>query len=109
MKTKTNTIDISKLDKAEVLAALYNGSRQQGMGFMNARGGSGMTAEQASKEINTAKREMRSGRVSIRFDYLHGRVMKLDIGGDTLDPRLYDRDNGQGSARNALDSLMNTK
>lgn len=36
------------------------------------------------------------------FDYLHGRVMKVGLSGDTLDPRLYDRDNGKGAALAAL-------
>lgn len=36
------------------------------------------------------------------FDYLKGRVMKVEIHGDTLDPRLYDRDNGEGAAERAL-------
>ena len=97
------TIDISKLDKAEVLAALYNNSRQLGMGFMHARGATGMTKEDAAKEIEAAKRD---GNVRIYFDYLHGRVMKSDIGGDTYKPWLYDRDNGQGAAARALEPLM---
>ena len=100
------TIDISKLDKAEVLAALYNNSRQQGMGFMHSHESAGMTKEEAAKEIEAAKREDREGNVRIYFDYLHGRVMKSDIGGDTYEPWLYDRDNGQGAAARALEPLM---
>ncbi len=36
------------------------------------------------------------------FDYLYGRVMKIDIRGDVLDPGLYDRDNGPDAAMRAL-------
>ena len=37
------------------------------------------------------------------FDYLKGRVMKIDLSGDSeLDPRLYDRDNGAGAAERAI-------
>ena len=36
------------------------------------------------------------------FDYLKGRVMKVDLSGDKLNPFLYDRDNGQGAAAAAL-------
>ena len=36
------------------------------------------------------------------FDYLKGRVMKVDLSGDELCVRLYDRDNGQGAAERAL-------
>lgn len=95
MNTEPETIDISKLDKAAVLAALYNNSRQQGMGFMHASGRSPMTTEQAAEELKSGT----------RFDYLHGRVMKVELKGDTLDPWLYDRDNGRGAAAAALAPL----
>ena len=36
------------------------------------------------------------------FDYLKGRVMKIDLSSGELDPRLYDRDNGDGAAARAL-------
>ena len=36
------------------------------------------------------------------FDYLYGRVMKVDLSKDTFDPFLYDRDNGQGAAERAI-------
>jgi hypothetical protein len=93
---ETQTIDISKLDKAEVLAALYNNSRQQGMGFLNVRGREPLTKEQAAELLKE----------TTYFDYLAGRVMKFDLSGETLDPRLYDRDNGTGSAAMALEPLI---
>jgi hypothetical protein len=91
----TDTIDISKLDKAEVLAALYNNSRQQGMGFLNARGREPLTKEQASELLKE----------NTYFDYLAGRVMKVEIT-DQLYVGLYDRDNGQGAAAAALEPLQ---
>ena len=39
------------------------------------------------------------------FDYLHGRVMKVDMGADILRETCYDRDNGQGAAMRALGDL----
>ncbi len=109
----SDTIDISKLDKAEVLAALYNRSKQQGMGFMHARGSTGMTVDEAKAEIvagddhQRAYPEIMAGeKKRIRFDYLHGRVMKVELGGNTLDPWLYDRDNGEGAAERALQPLI---
>ncbi len=42
---------------------------------------------------------------STYFDYLHGRVMKIQIQGDILNPRLYDRDNGPGAAANVIREL----
>jgi len=89
-------INISTLDKAEVLAALYNNSKQQGMGFMDARGGRQITKEQAAELLGKGT----------YFDYLYGRVMKVELRGDTLDPWLYDRDNGEGAAAKAIENIQ---
>ena len=87
-------IDISGMNKGKVLAALYNGSKVQGLGFFQAVGGD-MTEEQANDLLAT----------QTRFDYLHRKVMKVDLSGDHIDPWLYDRDNGEGSAQKAIDSI----
>lgn len=109
-------INISGVDKAELLAALYNASKQQGMGFCHKRGAGGMSVEEAQKEIDDRVRywvdkkditvQQALDEFGCAFDYLHGRVMKVDIGGDELDPRLYDRDNGQGAAFAAIAHLL---
>jgi hypothetical protein len=91
-----DTIDISGLDKAEVLQALFNASRQQGMGFMDSSGAVPMTIEDAREYV----------RDYLSFDYLRGRVMKVNLSGDTLDPWLFDRDNGEGAAARALAPLL---
>jgi len=88
-------IDISKLNKAEVLAGLYNASKVQGMGFLQAVDGE-MTTEQAEAEL----KETHS------FDYLHGKVMKIDLSDDEFEEWLYDRDNGQGAAQSVIDKLL---
>lgn len=93
----SDSIDIKGLDKAEVLAALFNASKQQGMGFLDARGALPMT-------VNVARGVIQESR-ELYFDYLFGRVMKVDLSTDELDPGLYDRDNGQGAAERALRSL----
>ncbi len=90
-------IDISKRDKAEVLAVLYNNSKVQGMGFLHA------TPEAMTKE--EAKELLEDGRERKYFDYLKGRVMKIDLTGEQLDPCLYDRDNGQGAAERAISTI----
>jgi hypothetical protein len=41
----------------------------------------------------------------VYFDYLMGRVMKVDLAEDILDESLYDRDNGEGAAKKAIDSI----
>ncbi len=90
-------IAIGHLKKAAVLAALYNASRPLGMGFM-AYNPEPMTIDQAETLLQR----------QTDFDYLQGRVMKIRFSGDMLDPRLYDRDNGQGAAARAIASLEQT-
>lgn len=98
-------IPIIGLDKAEVLAALYNYAQPQGMGFMHFNPKL-MTREEAQEEINWRQKEIDDGYADqLYFDYLRGRVMKVDIAGDELDERLYDRDNGQGAAEKIITAL----
>lgn len=88
-------MDISGMNKAEVLAALYNASRQQGMGFLDPDGQKQMNVEQAKKELER----------TTYLDYLNGRVMKIDLSSDELRTALYNRDNGQNAAEDALSHL----
>jgi hypothetical protein len=37
--------------------------------------------------------------------YLKGRVMKVDLSGDSFGPWLYDRDNGDGAAERVIAEL----
>lgn len=48
-----------------------------------------------------------SQKPNLYFDYLYGRVMKVNITHDEFDPWLYDRDNGNGAAQRAIDNLRN--
>jgi hypothetical protein len=89
-------INISQLSKAEVLASLYNNSKVQGMGIFQAKGGA-MTTEQAQSELDQCD--------SKYFDYLHGKVMKVDLSKDEFNPFLYDRDNGEGAAQKAIELI----
>ena len=88
-------ISIRGMDKATVLAALFNASKPQGLGFMH-YAKEPMTVEKARELIDKGH---------TKFDYLQGRVMKLDISGDDFDPWGYDHDNGQGAAQTAIDTL----
>ena len=90
-------ISLEGLDKAAVLAALFNASRPQGMGFMH-YDPTAMSVEEAAELLKRGS----------DFDYLKGRVMKVDLSGETFDPWLYDRDNGPDAAANAIDSLRDT-
>lgn len=81
-------------DKARALKALYNASKPLGLGALQFDPNPMTDAE--------AKQIIDSGQTY--FDYLKGRVMKVNLEGDLLDPRLFDRDNGQGAAENALNA-----
>lgn len=88
-------VQIADLNKASVLAALYNGARAQGMGFIQYNP-EPMTDEQAQDLID---------RKIFSFDYLKGRVMKIDISGDEVETSGYDRDNGAGIAEKIIELL----
>lgn len=87
-------MDISKLNKADALADLYNNSRPLGMGFLHFDP-QPMTSAEAAELLKT----------KTYFDYLKGRVMKVDLSGDELRTALYNRDNGDGAAERALAHL----
>jgi hypothetical protein len=43
------------------------------------------------------------------FDYLYGRVMKVQMGGDSINTRLYDRDIGEGAGQRVIEELRATQ
>lgn len=88
-------VDIRGLDKAEVLLALYNHSHIQGLGFLQAV--DNYTIKDARLDYEQSK--------SKYFDYLHGRVLKVDLSKDEFNDFLYDRDCGEGAAQKAIDEL----
>lgn len=92
-------VDIKGLDKARVLKALYDHSHVQGSGFLQAVPDGVVTVEYCAGLL--AKHSY--------FDYLHGRVLKVDLSGDEFDERLYDRDCGEGAAQRAVDSVRAEK
>lgn len=84
-------IDITGIDRATLLMALYAHSHVQGLGILQAAGP--FSREQAQLIIETSRRP--NG--SIKFDYVRGRPIKVWFEGDKLSgARLYDRDNGHG-------------
>jgi len=97
--SEDRTISIAGLDKAEVLAALYNNSSPQGMGF-------------AKYDANPMGREdaVELLKHQLYFDYVKGRVIKVDLASDeSFWPVLYDRDNGPGAAQGAIGELRQRK
>lgn len=105
-------INIKGLDKAEVLAALYNSSRPLGMGYLHFDP-TPMTKDQAQEFLDgtgeTSEPIQPNWRKDQHFDYLKGRVMKVDLSGDELHDGLYDRDNGTGAAYSALRPLLEAR
>ncbi len=89
-------VSIAGMSKAVVLAALYNASRPQGLGF-TAYDPTPMSEETAQAFLDEG---------AFRFDYLYGRVLKVDLSGDTFDPWGYDRDNGEGKAATVVRAAM---
>lgn len=87
-------MNISNLNKAVILASLYNNSKPLGMGFLH------YTPE--SMKLEEAESLLKN---QTYFDYLHGRVMKIDLSGDELRTDLYNRDNGPGEAERIINGL----
>lgn len=85
-------IDISKMKKADVLKRLYDSAKPQGMGFL----------EYTPPPMLLAKAQSMLDDGQTYFDYVRGRVLKVDLKGDEFSPTLYDRDNGMGAAAAAL-------
>lgn len=106
-------VDITGLDKAEVLATLYNHSHVQGMGRLHARGS--LTVEEVRKEIERGDDHARMFGTHVHsnplyFDYFFGRPLKVNLGGDSFDPWGYDRDNGgDGTAEKLIQELREAK
>ena len=107
----SDQIDITGLSKAAVLAALYNASRPQGLGMLRAEPGD-MDEFEAAKFCGILGDDRKQdfpgnmlNRPRLSFDYLKGRVLKVDLTGDSFDPWGFDRDNGQGAAAAAIAGL----
>lgn len=88
-------VNIKGLDKAKVLKALYDHSHTQGMGFLQA-------VEEGTVTVNHCRELLKS---QTYFDYLYGRVLKVDLFGDEFDERLYDKDLGSGAAARAISTV----
>lgn len=92
-------LDIADLDKADLLAALFNGANCRGQG---ADPGVFMTREDAAAMIE--QRQHAHGWRSY-FDHIEGRPIRSDIGGDLMDSWGYDQFNGEGALAQVLAGL----
>jgi len=93
------TISIAGIDKAAVLAALWNNAAlPPAAAHPNPRLRPMMIAEARSAIV-----ENDGG-----FDYHEDRILKINVQGDDFDPWGYDRDNGQGLAERVISTLRAT-
>ena len=88
-------VDITGIDKPELLVALYHGTHPVGMGFIHNNPEFGLDDAEAAITAES----------SGRLDYVSGRPIKANISGDSFDPSLYDREAGEGAAQRVVDSL----
>ena len=89
-----NMVSIKGLDKAEVLCALYDRARPLGMGLLHYNP-QPMTRAEAMDLLSKTQ----------YFDYVRGRVMKVNLSNDEFDTWLFDRDNGDGAAESVISAL----
>jgi len=94
-------IDIRGLNKVEVFRSLYRRSKVQGMGYF------AFSASGSKNELDFEEAEQIYNSHKGRFDYVNGRVMKVDLTKDSFNEFGYDRDNGENAAQTAIDSLRN--
>ena len=107
----TNTINVAGIDRAELLAALHNGTKVLGMGRFQALGRD-ITVSEAREALNNEgtpdypMRRFKPGEFD--FDYFYGKPLKVRVVGDLLyGAGRYDRDapGGEGSCQKIIDSL----
>ena len=88
-------IPIADLDRVEVLIALYNGA--SGDGYKDY-----LREDSHPLTLRLAEEILHNG---AQLETVGGRILRIDLSGPELDPQLYDRHNGLGSARKAIESL----
>jgi len=95
MESKTNIIDITGLNKLQVLQALWNHSKPASF-FQH------MPASIIPKfSVLEAQDLILYGYV----DYCCGRLIKTNFKTDMLDPTMYDREYGSGAMQKVIDGL----
>lgn len=96
VEVEPGVVSISNKDKAEVLASLYNKSHPQGLGFLH--------FDSTPMSIDEAREILKT---QTYFDYLKGRVMKVDLSSDQVNTWGYNRDNGELAAEKAIAACKN--
>ena len=89
-------MDISGYDKVEIFRVLYNNANAVGYGKMHYKQ-QDMTTSEASKIFHSSQEKY--------FDYEFGRCMKINLSTNNLDTHLYNENNGENAAENAIAKL----
>ena len=98
-------VNIKGLQKYEVLKALYDNAipiLSGGFGYLGTLGvqlfqNMKLTKEQAKEEIEQSN--------DLYFDYVQGKSLKIDLSTDEFDSHNYDRDYGEGKAKEIISNL----
>ena len=90
-------LNTSGLDKADLLAALYNAAKPGASDAFNTRTAP-MTGSEAQDIINRTKGPL-------CFTYVKGRALMVNITGDALDTAKYDEKNGKNAAKEVVARL----
>lgn len=93
---RPSEIDISHLNKAAVLVALYNRARPAELGHLHLDLYKEITLEEAQTMLDDGK---------TYFDYLNGRYMKIDLSSDMLFTGLYNEHYGEDAAERIIRAL----
>lgn len=91
-------INYNGLTKAEVLSILYNNAKAKGMGIFLYEVGD-MTVEQAEKILKQRT----------NFYYYKGRALMVDLTDNQFDETGYDKINGEGEAKKAIDEYNRSR
>lgn len=86
-------VDIRGLDKADVLAALFNAAK-----IVDPNAKDFLWPEQAEELLEKEK----------VFTWLYGRSLYIDLSGSEFPSNAYDHDNGQGMAQKIIDNVRET-
>jgi hypothetical protein len=92
---RMSEINIQNLNKADVLAVLYNASKHVGRSFLHPYNQDPMTKQEAQILLSSKQ----------SFDNIKGHILKIDLSGSILDTTLYNFYNGKGAAEKALKGL----
>ena len=106
MTNKSTSFEMLEIEMspAEVLCRLYSRAIcPGGMATLAYRPGN-LSKPAAERIVKDRTREIGGNQKSCYIDYLNGRIIKTDVMERPINPRLYDRDNGEGAMLDALTS-----